>query len=340
MNSCVQSYVQLPIGTNGSLIRVNTSSPLNYDYVGDIDPNVSKGNTFLGQNAGFSGANNTGFGTLALSQVTSGINNVAVGSQSLAQDTDGLANTAVGFQSLKSTTTGIANTAIGVGTLIDLTTGQQNIAIGPHAAGQNISGNYNIAIGAEAYYSSHAGSGNIAIGQFALYNENNPGLPSLPAPSEYLTNNIAIGFAAGNGFLTNESGNVCIAANGTTGSNNHTFIGNIYSKTTVNSDAQSVYVDSNGCLGTVVSSKQFKENIESIGDSDKIYQLNPVNFTYKTDITKKIHYGLIAEEVEKILPNLVIYKDDNPFSVKYDQLIPLLLKEIINLKSKIEKLKR
>lgn len=320
--NCNQTCIQLPIGTTGSLIRVNKNSPLQYDYVGNIDPNVASGNTFLGQNAGFSGTNNTAFGTQTLSQVTTGNSNVAIGTQALMNNTTGTNNTAIGIDALKN-----------------LTTGGFNISIGPYSSQQNISGTENIAIGNSAYLSSYAGSNNIAIGQFALYNDNNPSLPSLPAPSEYLTNNIAIGFAAGNGFLTNETGNICLAANGVAGSNNHTFIANIYNTSTINTDAQTVYVDSNGCLGTIVSSIQFKENIRSITDSDKIYQLNPVNFTYKSDDTKKMHYGLIAEEVEKILPNLVIYKDEKPFSVKYDQMLPLLLNEIIVLKKKLEKIK-
>ena len=97
-----------------------------------------------------------------------------------------------------------------------------------------------------------------------------------------------------------------------------------------------VVVNSNGQLGVATSSRRFKEQITDMGDTtDKLFQLRPVNFFYKPEYHDGSHlrqYGLIAEEVEKVYPEMVAYDNDGQImTVKYQMLAPMLLNEVQKL---------
>jgi len=172
------------------------------------------------------------------------------------------------------------------------------------------------------------------------------------------TNNTAIGNNAGSTFTTgdnniflgqnaqnggNDSGNIVIGPlTATAGTSNRTFVANIHGQA-VGVTGLGVFIDATGLLGTSVSSRIFKENINSIQDdiSAKLMSLNPVTFTFKSDKEHALQFGLIAEEVSEVLPEIVFMKkgddgsDPKPHSVKYEQIIPMLLFEIQKLNKEI-----
>ncbi len=99
------------------------------------------------------------------------------------------------------------------------------------------------------------------------------------------------------------------------------------------SGGEAVYVTATGQLGTMNSSRRFKEQITDMGDtSSKLFQLRPVNFFYKPEYDDGSHllqYGLIAEEVAKVYPEMVADdKDGQILTVKYQLLTPMLLNEV------------
>lgn len=215
----------------------------------------------------------------------------------------GIFNVGIGQFSGSSITTGHQNTALGNASLQALTTGLSNSVFG-YTAGAAIT----------------TGSGNMAIGDGSL-----AGLVTG-------SNNIAIGFASGSAYNGAESGNILIGAgvSGLVGESNVTKIANIRGVTTTNNNAVAVLIDSAGQLGTISSSARYKDNIQTMnGASDAIHYLRPVTFNYKEDASKRTNYGLIAEEVAQVMPNLVVYDDmDEPETVRYLDLIPMLLNEI------------
>ncbi len=228
--------------------------------------------------------------------IGAGMRNTGVGSDSFKAITTGVGNTGIGNVTLKALTTGSANTSIGIGSLERITSGSSNIAIG-----QNSGLNYTTS---ESY--------NILMGHQGVISE---------------SNTIRIGVATGSG--TNQQ--------------NRFFAYGVRGITTGVNDAIAVLIDSAGQLGTVSSSRRYKENINPIGDiSEKLYQLNPVQFNYKQGIEQElspqnVNYGLIAEEVKEIMPRLVVHDQFGEVeTVRYDQLIPLLLNEIIKLNNRIK----
>jgi len=158
-------------------------------------------------------------------------------------------------------------------------------------------------------------------------------------------NNTAIGASAlqgsagsGNTALGHDSGAAVGTANnviciGTQGANvdNSCYIGNIFGATSPGGVA--VLVNSDGKLGTIVSSRRFKEDIKPMDKaSETILALQPVTFRYKGefDPTGTAQFGLVAEEVEKVNPDLVVHEEDGePYSVRYDQINAMLLNEFL-----------
>ncbi|HYW47575.1 MAG TPA: tail fiber domain-containing protein [Bryobacteraceae bacterium] len=354
----------IPAGTNGS-VDVYASNPT--DIVIDINGyyaliSSTGGNTAVGIGTLVSdtpnsipggGLQNTAVGSQALQSNTSGSNNTAVGSGTLQSNTSGTDNTAFGFaalqnnignsqntaigsQALESNTIGNTNTAVGAFALMDNSTGQSNTATGRAALEKNTAGFGNTAIGADALGSDTGGSWNTAIG-FSTLLFNTIG--------HY---NIAIGFEAGNKVMT--SGNIHIGslgspedistiriggtqALGDTATQNRFFAAGIRGTTTGNNDAIPVVIDSNGQLGTVSSSRRFKEDIHDMDTaSSDLMRLRPVTFRYQkpfADGSKPIQYGLIAEEVAEVYPDLVAHSADGEIeSVKYQVLDAMLLNEL------------
>jgi len=301
-------------------------------------------NSASGSDALFSnteGYRNTASGSAALYSNTTGSNNTASGMWALASNTTGYRNTANGAEALYTNTTGADNTASGNRALFDNTTGYNNTASGGWALYQNTTGYSNTASGIYALYSNTEGTYNIGIGVDAL-NSNTTG-----------SHNTAIGAGAGYN-ATAGNYNIYIGSDvyGIAGESNvirigsgqaQTYIAGIYGASSGSGSA--VYVNSNGQLGTGTSSRRFKEDIKDMGEaSSRLMNLRPVTFRYKNEIDKEgrtLQYGLIAEEVAEVYPELVHYeKDGEPFTVRYHELSPMLLNEVQKQGEQIKKLNR
>jgi trimeric autotransporter adhesin len=117
-----------------------------------------------------------------------------------------------------------------------------------------------------------------------------------------------------------------------------TYVAGIYG---VNVSGVAVQINSNGQLGAMASSRRYKEQILDMGDSSsQLMRLRPVSFLYRpeySDSPRKLQYGLIAEEVAEVYPELVEYgKDGLPYTVRYQALIPMLLNEAQKLYRRAE----
>ena len=300
---------------------------------------LGHGNTAEGSRALASlttGSNNTANGTNALFNVTTAGSNTATGFGAL-QNNKATANTANGANALFSNTIGIQNTATGFNALLNNTAGGHNTANGFSALQSNTTGNNNTANGQGALNLLTTGSFNTADGQGAL--------KSLTTGS----NNVALGFSAGQ-TLTTGSNNIDIGAAGvsdesgkirigTKGTHNGTFIAGISGVAVTGS---TVVVNSNGKLGIATSSARFKEAIKPIGTaSEAILALKPVTFRYKEEVDpdKIPQFGLVAEEVEKVDPKLVIHDEQGkPFTVHYEAVNAMLLNEFLKEHRKVQQL--
>jgi hypothetical protein len=293
-------------------------------------------NTAEGQSALFSltsGTFNTAVGWLSLESVTTGILNTAVGAGTLVLNTAS-ENTATGAGALLSNTSGFDNTANGSFTLANNITGNNNTAVGSNALSSNTSGNSNTAIGRDALSSNNIGNNNTAVGRDALL-ANTTGESNVAIGRGALAfnpagdSNLAIGIDAGN-QVTTASNVICIGHTGADVSDS-TWISNIYGVTTQSGTTAPVIVSNTGQLGTVASSERFKKNIATMEkSSEAILSLRPVTFHYKTDTQDIPQFGLIAEEVAKVNPALVLPdKDGRPYTVRYDAVNAMLLNEFL-----------
>lgn len=293
--------------------------------------NVAVGTWALQSNT--SGHDNVGVGFAALGGVTTGyqnvavgfgannqnsIQNTAVGHQVLASNTN-VQNTGIGFHALLRSTTGYHNTAIGSNAGAYLTTGPQNTAIGWYAMGNlsgyaNENGQGNTAVGVAAGSGLNSGNGNIFLG-FGAGTQIHNG-----------SNNIQIG----NYGKTDESGVIRI---GDSAFHNSAYMAGIYGASVAEPGA-TVIVDSNGRLGTLMSSSRYKHGIVDMGSSsEKLYELRPVNFYYNqaadSSATSLLQYGLIAEEVAAVFPEMVVRDSKGrPDTVAYHAMVSLLLNEL------------
>ena len=260
---------------------------------------------------------NTAIGAGALLSNTIGFGNTANGAFALFSNTTGLTNVANGYQALFSNTTGGRNTAIGTGALLSNTIGTENTATGLGALATNATGVANTANGVNALVANTTGSGNTAMGDNALaFNTAGHG-------------NTALGDGAGSS-VTTASNVICL---GSLGANvtNSCFIGNIRGITTANNNAIPVLVDSAGQLGTLSSSLRYKTDIKPMDKaSESILALKPVSFRYKVHKDTTPQYGLIAEQVAEVDPNLVV-RDNNGeiYTVRYDAVNAMLLNEFL-----------
>ncbi|MBV8903456.1 MAG: tail fiber domain-containing protein [Acidobacteriia bacterium] len=210
----------------------------------------------------------------------------------------------------------------------------------------SFSGHDNTAVGTEALPSNFNGSNNVAIGNLALRD------------NTYGNNNIAIGDHAGIG-VSGTSNNIYIGSVGLPydngvirigaiafpiyGTQTSFFAAGIRGVTTGNNNAIPVVIDSNGQLGTISSSRRFKEEIRDMGDaSTNLMRLRPVTFRYQkpfADGSKPVQYGLIAEEVAEVYPDLVAHSADGQIeTVKYQVLDSMLLNELQKEHQKVEQL--
>jgi hypothetical protein len=266
--------------------------------------------------------------------------NTAEGKDALFRLTTGFGNTALGFNALNANTTGTLNTATGRNALLTNTTGIFNTADGSAALFSNTTGNFNTATGRIALLSNTTGTGNTADGIGAL-SGNTTG-----------KENIALGAAAGDNLTTGDN-NIDIGNEGIADEANTirigdpevqtaTFIAGIRGTTTGNGDAITVVIDSAGQLGTMSSSRRFKKEIKPMDQtSEAILGLKPVTFHYKNDSKGKPQFGLIAEEVANVNPDLVVRDAQGEiYTVRYDAVNAMLLNEFLKEHRKVQALEK
>jgi hypothetical protein len=276
----------------------NTATGFKALYNNDGDYNTATGSKALRLNTDGSDNTATGFGALFYDQ---GDANTANGSQALYSNTSGGLNTATGFQALFSNTMGDSNTAAGYSALYSNTTGDSNNATGNTALTSNTTGIQNNAFGYSALLLNVTGNNNTAIGDTA-------------------------------GAMITGSGNVCIGqgVQGVAGEDDTTRIRNIYDSVATD---RAVYVNSDNKLGTMASSRRFKDEIKPMKKtSEALFALNPVTFRYRKEIDPKgiSRFGLVAEDVEKVNPDLIVRdKEGKPYSVRYDAVNAMLLNEFL-----------
>jgi Chaperone of endosialidase len=289
--------------------------------------NTATGSSSLRLNT--TGDNNTATGHFALFNNTSGDSNTAIGSNALLTNTTGFNNTANGFDALKGNSSGVANTASGADALSSNTTGLDNTANGTVALFKNTIGSNNTANGSQALLDNTTGDNNTAHGANALLN-NTTG-----------DNNIALGESAGLNLTTGKNnidiGNAGVAGEsnkiriGTTGIQKAVFIAGINGVTV--SSGVGVIINTDGKLGTVVSSERFKDGIQQMNKaSEAIFALKPVTFRYKHELDPEgiPQFGLVAEEVEKVNPDLVARDErGKPYTVRYEAVNAMLLNEFL-----------
>ena len=329
------------------------------------DGGYPNGNTAEGTNALFSlttGTANTANGNEALLNNTTGNQNTANGAGALQLNTTGSFNTASGVAALASNTTandntangyfaleantGSANTATGSNALLNNTTGYDNTATGAFALYNNTTntttgeiGHANTATGSNALFSNTSGTQNTATGSHALFNNTGSSDIALGANAGFnLTtgsNNIDIG----NVGVADESKKIRIGVQGT---QNGTFIAGISGSTV--GGGTTVVVNPAGKLGVAPSSARFKQNIRAMDNaSEAILALKPVTFHYKKELDPEgiQQFGLVAEEVEKVNPHLVVRdQEGKPYTVRYEAVNAMLLNEFLKEHRTVEELKK
>ena len=297
----------MPLGTGGgvTVIAGVSGTDLILDTNGYYaSAGVGTHNTFLGLNAGnftMAGDQNTGVGHNSLLSNTLGANNSGFGNNALASNDMGNHNTATGSGALSSNTGGIHNTATGSGALLNNVLGSENTASGAGALGNT------------------TGDSNIGIGSFA-------GI-----------------------FLTTGSNDICIGNVGVAGESDVIRIGEDQTKTfvagvhgvTTGGVAIPVMIDASGQLGTVSSSVRFKEEVRDMGEATEgLLKLRPITFRYKAQPEGRTEFGLIAEEVEKVMPELVVCSPSGEAeTVLYHEMPSMLLNELQKQQREIQELK-
>jgi trimeric autotransporter adhesin len=341
-------YQALQYNTTGANNTASGDSALSFNTTGDS--NTAVGHQALQYNS--TGTDNTAYGVDALYDNYNGDRNVATGVGALAGNSSGIDNTATGYhalnandadyntatgyQALESNTSGSNNTAHGLDSLYTNSTGSNNTANGAQALFSNVGGNANTAEGSLALHQNTSGINNTALGADALYG-NTTG-----------STNIGIGFAAGFSLTTGSNnidiGNLGVAGEsntirvGTAGTHTATFIAGIKG---VVINGGPVAISSTGQLGQRPSSARFKEAIEPMDQaSEVIFALRPVTFRYKKELDPKAtpQFGLIAEDVGKIAPELVVFDERNkPFTVRYEEVNAMLLNEFLKEHREVER---
>ncbi len=323
--------------TNNQTGTNNTATGVDALQLNNADNNTATGVEALFSNT--TGSANTANGAFALLSNTTGFNNTANGLQALINNQTGTNNTATGVDALFSNTIGGSNTATGVDALELNTTGKNNTATGLNALLHNTTGANNTANGLGALIANTIGINNTAEGVNALLH-NTTG-----------SGNIALGASAGNTLTTGSNdidiGNAGVAGDaskiriGKVGTQTATFIAGIHGVTVAS--AVGVVVDVNGHLGTVTSSARFKEAIKPMDKaSEAILALHPVTFRYKKELDPEgiPQFGLVAEQVEKVNPDLVARDADGKvYTVRYEAVNAMLLNEFLKEHRNVQELK-
>jgi hypothetical protein len=371
-------WFSLKSDVNGSFNTAVGAATLLFN-VGDQSTSEGVQNTAVGAAAmlfNTTGSFNTAFGDIALFSNTTGHRNTALGSRALNANTIGFLNIGVGRSALLFNTTGSNNVGIGADAIQDNTSGVNNVAIGNFAllnvlgnnntgtgfqalgalAQTDGTGSENTANGVNALTNNTDGGGNTAIGAYTLQvnttSFNNTAIGANALGNSTGSVNTALGINAGLNLTTGDNniyiGNLgvdgesnTIRIGGDTGSGSQTaaFIAGI-SGTAVVGDP--VVVDANGQLGTATSSARFKTDIKPMDKtSEAILALKPVSFQYKSDSNGMPQFGLIAEEVAKVNPDLVVRdRKGEIYSVRYEAVNAMLLNEFLKEHRKVEQLEK
>lgn len=298
-----------------ALLANTTGGTLGNTMGFDVGPNVAVGSGALGSNTIASA--NTAVGYQALGSNTTGF-----------QDTDLGVSTAVGFQALANASgpADAANDAFGYKALFNLTDGTGNVAIGFQALSNLTGGFSNVAIGGSALNSMTTGISNVALGTGAGVDITSGG------------GNIYIGFNAGSGIVS-EDATIRIGST-------HLFapmacyIQGIHDVVDPAADLEVLIAPDGRLSGGPISSARFKEDMKPMDKaSESILALNPVTFRYKNDARRIPRFGLVAEEVARVNPNLVIPDPDGkPYSVRYEAVNAMLLNEFLKEHRKVQEL--
>jgi hypothetical protein len=349
--------------TEGISNTANGDRALRHNTTGDD-------NTAIGVFTLFSnttGDDNTAIGLRALESNISGNGNTATGFGALRENTEGHSNTATGATALRQNATGSSNTATGVGALNENTEGDRNTATGANALPHNATGSRNTATGVDALVNNRTGDHNTATGASALFG-NEDGIENTAIGAFALSdntsgsNNIALGRRAGENLTTGDD-NIDIGHAGAAGESNtirigtvklggivgrgkglplvltRTFIAGISGVPVTGS---AVHVRSDGQLGVPASSERFKAEIKPMDKaSEAIHALKPVTFRYKEDLDPEgiPQFGLVAEDVEKVNPDLVARDvDGQPYTVRYEAVNAMLLNEFLKEQRKMQEL--
>lgn len=332
-----------PVAPNQAVIvdpatgRMGSADISSFGVVSTDPENTAVGDQVLVSNMGEA---NTGTGFHALLSNTSGVDNTATGAEALENNETGAYNDAVGAFALSSNIDGSFNNAFGDTALSANVHGADNTALGDLALSNNDStgageASFNTAVGAQALFQNTDGESNNAIGFYALGFNTTGRYNQAMGVSALLNNttgsfNVAIGDSAGSNVTTAD--NVICIGDLVAGDNvsDSCYIGNISGRP---GGSQAVYVNGNGKLGFQVSSRRFKDEIKPMKQaSEAIYDLRPVSFRYKTEIepTRPVGFGLIAEDVEKVNPDLVTRDAHGTVgSVRYDAVNAMLLNEFL-----------
>jgi len=354
-------------GTTASALRQNTTGNQNTAVgVGALQANTTASqNTAVGYqalSANTTGLGNSAVGDSALDANTTGAYNVAFGVSALSANTTADSNVAIGTSALEFNTTGTSNTAVGTSSLDANTTGNNNTAIGLNALGSNTTGSGNTALGRSALPANTTASANTAVG-YATMNANTTGA-SNTAIGEGAgfaittgSNNICIGAGSGEATvnLTTGANNIYIgtlsrgsaSANGqeivlgynTTGKGTNTGF--------INPNGGGVYQGNNSSTWSTTSDERIKKNIvDNTTGLDAINQVQVRNFEYRTEdeitelpthsaIDKQgVQLGVIAQEIQTILPDMVKEESTGVLSVNPDNMTWYLVNAVKELSAK------
>lgn len=349
-----------PATGGGTVTAVTASAPLASS--GGTAPVISLGGGTLRQVLAWTGAgpawvdNVSLNGNLALFNSTATVGNITKNG-ALFLHSMGTNSVYAGAGAGNATTTGFGNAAFGQSAMNKVTTGGSNTALGNGAFGNSTAGSFNVIVGAGAGLGSTMGDFNTVVGTNAFGSTTtafqNTGLGGgVLNDVTSGSGNIALGYASGAG-ITDGNFNISIGRGGSAGINesgvirignflhSKTFIAGISGVTTDVNDAVGVMIASNGQLGTVSSSRRYKEDIDDMGEaSEGLMHLRPVTFHYKSDSDpsgKRLQYGLVAEEVAAVYPGLVARTPDGQSeTVMYHFLAPMLVNEVQKQQRTIE----
>ena len=313
LSNAANAYSGTSLSVTGAVNGNSVNSATGYQIAGTPVLNQNAVDvTMIGNGAGnasITGTDSQLIGHNAGASLTSGNSDVFVGSLAGLSTTTGNGDVYVGIVSGESATTAQFNTFVGGQTGAFTTTGSANLFAGFDAGVYNTTGQTNTFVGAYAGLSNTTGTNNLFLGY-------NSGLNNTTG-----NNNIYIlhgGVGAENNAIRIGSGQTS------------TYVAGIYG--TTSGSGVPVYINSNGQLGTLTSSRKYKEDIRDLGDvTSALMKLRPVTFHYKHEYDKgerSLQYGLIAEEVAKVFPELVAYNPDGtPYTVRYQYLSSILLGE-------------